>query len=207
MGFCGVFEVETDYVGDMITEGDPPQDKYRVFVVANPQNRLDYVEPFPDSYSPRQCLLESKFYRDMLGEHSSQIPDKVTDRYTGKSTVKPYFQCPFEMTPKKGEQVKEEKFLVYSKSTRAVEEVFGKKLITDIFLEAGMWFGALERNHKIGELPERMELIFRIMNAKGENFFGPGSGIKRVREPEILSNAGRREMRQRMKLFFEANVG
>lgn len=111
------------------------------------------------------------------------------------------------MTPKKGEQLKEEKFLVYSKSTRAVEEVFGKKLITDIFLEAGMWFGALERNHKIGELPERMELIFRIMNAKGENFFGPGSGIKRIREPEILSNAGRREMRQRMKLFFEANVG
>lgn len=34
--FYGVLEVETDYVGDMISQGDPAQDKYRVF---DPQNK------------------------------------------------------------------------------------------------------------------------------------------------------------------------
>lgn len=205
MGFCGIFEVETDYVAKAITEDDPPQDKYKVFVVANAQNRFDYVEPLPASYSLRDCLVKSNFYRDMLGKHSFQIPQEVTDRSTGQSTIKPFFHCAFGMAPKDGEQVAGEEYLVYSKSARDKEEVAGKKMIAGIYKEAGIWFRTLIVNHEKSEFPERIQLIFRIMNAKTDNFFGPGSGIEREEEEEIMSNAERREMRNRMKYFFRAN--
>lgn len=181
MGVCDIYEVETAYPGDAF-EG---QELFKILVVAHQTKRVEYVETFPANFSNRQCLLRSAFYKDMLVQHKDQIPQMFTERSTGKVTVKPFFHCSSEMAPKASDGTRknvQEQFLVYMKSTRMQEEI-EIDWVADLFEDTALWFRTLFRNREVTAYGQRVEVIFRLMNAKADGFLGAGTGVKRVQKP------------------------
>lgn len=188
LGLCWIVNLTTDPMAEDDAEDDPPQEHFKVLVVANGKGRLDYVETFPGSQTDRKCLEASKFYKELL----HQIPASIEGRFT----------CSFKMAPT-GETKEEEPFLRYTQYRREVEEVAGQRYVDEIIDEAATWFPSLTkyREGPAKEFGGAVELIFRIMNAKAANFLGAGSGKKKEKEEEIIPDKQRRELRHRMKLF------